>query len=376
MRRKTMNAEQFDQALLALEVPALAPGPHMQVLAERLSPRWGAASRKGMSRRRRVALFAGITLASLLAAAVGTFTYQHYVWTTGWGWGEKESSDEEMFADADPAYRDEMIALWKSGQVTLVEKTEIPAGCTVYRVRFDFQDGTSQIVRSGEHPNPAARAEWRQMRDAGGGQVVSRYRFPDGSLNYVVRYVLSDGEEIKNFSPTPPMSKADRFAAYDYVTEQIKSGAGTIVGSTSTGMLVVEFTFPDGSAFTQYLEQPYPRPELTEARQDEISQMIALGQGELKGQFFYEEGSYYVVDFTLSDGSLFHLTQERPVMTAVEWSAARAEAAALYAAGQYTRETVTTVKGEPVEILVMTLSTGYVAKIRDVAAARELWGIE
>jgi hypothetical protein len=50
--------------------------------------------------------------------------------------------------------------------------------------------------------------------------------------------------------------------------------------------------------------------------------------------------------------------------------------AALYAAGQFTRETVTTVDGQPVEILVMTLSNGYVAKIRDVPEARTLWGLE
>ena len=67
---------------------------------------------------------------------------------------------------------------------------------------------------------------------------------------------------------------------------------------------------------------------------------------------------------------------ERPLMTDVQWDAAREEAASLYAAGQYTRETVTAIDGQPVEVLVMTLSTGYVAKIRDVAEARQLWGIE
>jgi hypothetical protein len=371
-----MNHEQLDQDLLALEVPTIAPGPHMDALARRLSPQWGTVARPGMSRRKRTALFVGITLASLLAAAVGTYTYQHYVFTTGWVWGERESSEEEMFGDADPAYRNEMIALWKSGQVTLVEKTETAAGCSVYVVRFDFQDGTSQTVRSGDPPNPAERTEWRQIRDAGGGELVSQHRFPDGTLEYVIRYALSNGEETKQFSSVPPMSKAARSAIYDYVTEQIKSGAGTIVGSTSTGMLIVEFTLPDGSPFTQLLQPPYPRPELTEARQDEISQMIALGQGDFKGQLFSQEGSYYDVDFTLSDGSLFRMAQHRPVMTEVEWSAARAEAAALYAAGQYTRETVTAADGQPVEVLVMTLSSGYVAKIRDVAEARALWGLE
>ena len=193
---------------------------------------------------------------------------------------------------------------------------------------------------------------------------------------YVVRYVLSNGETTEQLEPVPPMSKGDRFAAYDYVTEQAKSGGGTIVGSASTGMLVVEFTLPDGHPFTQYEEQPYPRPELTPARQDEISEMIALGKGDFKEQYFFEQRSGYLVEYTLSDGSSFRMGVERPVMTDGEWSAARAEAAALYAAGQYTRETVTAVDGQPVEVLVMTLSSGYVAKIRDVAEARELWGIE
>ncbi len=380
-----MNAEQLDQDLLALSVPTLAPGPHMQALANRLSPLWGAASRGRMSRRRRIALFAGITLASLLAAAAGTYTYRHYVFassTGDGGWSEGETSDEELFENADPAHRDEMIALWKSGQVTLLETKESSAGVTVYVVRFDFQDGTSKTMRMGDPPDPAARAEWRQIRDAGGGELVSLHRFPDGSAQYVVCYVLANGEETKQFSNVPPMSKAQRFAAYDYVTQQIKAGGGTIVGSATNGWLVVEFTLPDGHLFTQYEEPPYlpppppPPPELTEARQDEISQMIALGQGNLKGQFFSKECSGYTVEYTLSDGSVFRIGGGRPVMTDGEWSAARAEAAALYAAGQYARETVTGVGGQPVEVLVMTLSTGYIAKIRDVAAIRELWGIE
>jgi hypothetical protein len=373
-----MNHEQLDQDLLALEVPTIAPGPHMDVLRQRLAPRW-RASRGRMSRGRRIALFAGITLASLLAAAAGTYTYHRYVFATATGdggWSEGEASDEEAFADADPAYRDEMIALWNSGQATLLEQRESSAGITVYRVRFDFQDGTSWTTGIDDHPNPAARAEWRQIRDAGGGELVSQHRFPDGSLQYVIRYVLSDGQEAKRFSAVPPMSKAERFAAYDYVTEQVKTGGGTILGTTSNGLVIVEFTLPDGSPFTNYQQQPYPRPELTEARQDEISQMIALGQGEFKGQFFSEQCSGYTVEYTLSDGSVFQIGGGRPVMTDGEWSAARAEAAALYAVGQYTRETVTAVDGQAVEIIVMTLSNGYVAKIRDVPMMRSLWGIE
>jgi hypothetical protein len=104
--------------------------------------------------------------------------------------------------------------------------------------------------------------------------------------------------------------------------------------------------------------------------------MIALGKGNFKGQFFSERGSCYLVEYTLSDGSVFRMGGDHPVMTDGQWSAARAEAAALYAAGQYTRETVTAVDGQPVEVLVMTLSTGYVAKIRDVPEVREIWGIE
>ena len=373
-----MNPEQLDQDLLTLDVPTVAPGPHMQALAERLSPQWGAVSRGRMSRRRRATLFVGIALASLLAAAAGSYTYHRYIFGTTWTMSavERETSDEEAFADADPAYRDEMIALWKNGQVTLLEKAEIPAGCSVYRVRFDFQDGTSETARVGDHPNPAARAEWRQIRDAGGGELVSLHRFPNGTVMYVVRYVLSNGEAIQNFSNVPPMSKADRFAAYDYVTEQIKSGGGTIVGTTSTGMLIVEFTLPDGNPVTDVVQQPYPRPELTPARQDEISEMIALGKGELVDQFFSGAGSVYSVKYTLCDGSVFRIGGERPVMTDAEWDAARVEAAALYAAGQYTRETVTAVDGQPVEVLVMTLSTGYVAKIRDIPETRAIWGIE
>jgi hypothetical protein len=326
-----------------------------------------------MSRRRRAALFVGIALTSLLAAAAGTYTYYHYVFNTTWTTVEKESSDE--FSGADPAYRDEMIALWKSGQVTLLEKTDTPEGLTVYVVRFDFQDGTSQTARMGDHPNPAARAEWRQIRDAGGGELISLHRFPNGTVMYVVRYVLSSGEAIQRFDNLPPMSKEQRSAAYDYMTEQIKSGGGTIVGS-SMGMAIVEFTLPDGHPFTTVEPYPYPRAELTPARQDEISEMIALGKGDFREQLFSAQGSSYVVEYTLSDGSSFRMGTERPVMTDGEWSAARAEAAALYAAGQYTRETVTAVDGQPVEVLVMTLSTGYVAKIRDVAEARALWGIE
>jgi hypothetical protein len=311
-----------------------------------------------------------------LAAAAGTYTYRRYVFATTWAWTEKESSDEVMFSDVDPAHRAEMIALWKSGQVTLLEKRpDTPDRPSVYVVRFDFQDGTSETLDIGEHPNPAARAEWRQIRAAGGGELASLRRFPNGTVMYLVRYVLSNGEAIQQFDNFPPMSKADRFAAYAYVTEQVKSGAGTIVGS-SMGMLVVEFTLPDGRPFTQFEQQPYPRPELTPARQDEISEMIALGRGDFKGQIFSEQTSNYIVEYTLSDGSVFSIGDGRPVMTDGEWSAAREEAASLYAAGQYTRETVNAVDGQPVEVLVMTLSTGYVAKIRDVAEARQLWGIE
>jgi hypothetical protein len=77
-----MDPEQFDQDLLAIRVPSVTPGPHMQALSERLSPRWGVLSRERMSHRRRTALVAGIAAASLLAAAAGTYTYHRYVFTT------------------------------------------------------------------------------------------------------------------------------------------------------------------------------------------------------------------------------------------------------------------------------------------------------
>jgi hypothetical protein len=289
---------------------------------------------------------------------------------------ESETSPEQVFAGVDPAHRDELIALWKSGQVTLLDKlADTPDLPSRYVIRFDFQDGTSYTTKINEHPNPPVREEWRQIRDAGGGELVSLRRLPSGMVGYIVRYVLSDGETLQYFDGLPPMSKAQRTAAYEYVTQQLESGAGTIVGS-STDMAIVEVTLPDGSPFTQFVRQPYPRAELTAARQDEISEMIALGKGDFKEQLFSEQGSGYVVEFTLSDGSFFRMGHCRPVMTDAQWDAARAEAAALYAAGQYTRETVTGVGGQPVEVLVMTLSTGYVAKIGDVAEIRQLWGIE
>jgi hypothetical protein len=371
-----MNPEPFDQDLLALSVPTVAPGPHMAALAERLSSLWGGVLRGRMSRRRRFALFAGITLGSLLAAAAGTYTYQHYVFVTGWAWGEKESTDEEMFAWVDPAHREELISLWRSGQATLLEKLpDTTNRGSVYLVRFDFHDGTSQTTGVGDPPSPVERAEWRQIRDAGGGELVSLRRFPDGMVNYIVRYVLSNGEPIQQPSPMPPMSKTDRSAALDYVTEQIKSGGGQIVGS-SMGMVVVEFALPDGHPFTQLEQQPYPRPQLTPARQDEISQMVAMGRGDFKRQIFSQQGSAYIVEYTLSDSSVFQIGGWRPVMSDAEWDAARTEAAALYAAGQYTHDTVTAIDGQPVEILVMTLSTGYLARIRDVPETRHIWGIE
>lgn len=372
-----MNAQQLDQALLALCVPTIAPGPHMRALAERLSPRWRPVSRGGPSRRRRAAFFVGLATASLLAAAAGTYTYYRHGIVTTYRWVESESSVAQAFADEDPAHRDEIIALWTSGQVTLLEKRpDTPYRSSSYVVRFDFQDGTSATLDMKEHPSPAARAEWRQLRDAGGGEVVSLQRLRNAEVTYVVRYVLSSGETIQRLDSYPAMSKADRCAAQDYVIEQVKSGAGTIVGCTGTGVLVVEFTLPDGSPFTSYEEQPYPRPQLTPARQDEIFQMAALGQGNLKRQLFSEQVSTYVVEYTLADGSVFEIGTWRPIMTDAQWDAARAEAEALYAAGQYTRETVTAVDGRPVEVLVMTLSTGYIAKIRDVAETRRLWGIE
>jgi hypothetical protein len=171
------------------------------------------------------------------------------------------------------------------------------------------------------------------------------------------------------------MSKLHRAAAYEYATQQLESGAGTIVGST-TDMATIEGTLPDGKPFTQFVRQPYPPAKLTPERQDEISEMIALGKGDFKEQLFSQQGACYVVEFTLSDGSFFRMGHCRPAMTDSEWDAARAEAAALYAAGQYTRESVTAVDGEPVEVLVMTLSTGYIAKIRDTPETRASWGIE
>jgi hypothetical protein len=373
-----MNLDRLDQDLMALSVPTVAPGPHVETLAVRLSPRWGAVSRGRMSPRRRAALFVGIALASLSAAA-GTYTYHRYVFGTTWtrASSEPETPDEQAFADFDSAHRDEAIGLWKSGQVTLLErKPDTSDRMSVYVVRFDFQDGTSETAKMGDHPNPALRAEWRQIRDAGGGELVSLRRFPNGTVMYVVQYALSSGETIRQLSNVPPMSKADRFAAYDFVTEQMKVGGGRVVGTTSTGMLVVELELPDGHPFTEVVQPPYPRAGLTPERQEEISEMIALGQGDFKDQLFSAQGSCYVVEYVLSDGTSFRMGGDRPVMTDAAWDAARVEAATLYAAGQYTRETVTATDGQAVEVLVITLSTGYVAKIRDVAQARALWGLE
>lgn len=353
-----MNTTDLTTTLEQVRPPAIEPGVHMGVLESQLRGRFAHPYRAMLSRHHR---WAWVAILVVIVAGLG-FAAAPFVsritWFSKWAW---QDSGGRFIAlnQVGPEHRSELADKWERGEGVLVKKVE--GKVTKYRVKFTFADGTSTEVWTYGPPDPVQRRELERLIATGSGEVVETKRNEQsGYLLYLNRYTLSNSEVVTMIDGFPPMSDGDRDAAQSFIDNQVQQGAGVVVGQTED-WYVVEYQLPDGRPFTSFTSTPPAR--LTPEREQEIHAMQSAGEGRLIQRGIGSDGWAYLVEYQLSDGTVFRIGNVHPPMPAAEWTSVSKELVVKLGAEEYIEETVTGTDGQPVAVLTVELSNGMTFQI-------------
>jgi len=354
-----MNTTDLRMTLEQVRPPAIEPGVHMGFLETQLRDRLAHPHATRGWRHHRwawVAILVVIVTGLGFAAAPFMSRIHHTV-----GWGEPPPRQYIVLEQVPEKYRSELADKWERGEGVLQERIDIDAQVTGYRIQFTFSDGHTQTVKALAPPDPLKRRELKRLVANGEGEVVGTIRKEQsGFLLYRNRYTLGDGEQITMVNVWPPLSEQEEERAKSFIGNQIQQGAGVVVGQTKDGY-VVEYQLPDGRPSTHFALTPPAR--LTPEREQEIEDLKNAGQGRLIQRGIGSDGWAYLVEYKLSDGSVFRIGNDHPPMTDAEWTNVSKELVVKLGAEEYVEETITGTDGQPVAVLTVELSNGMTFQI-------------